>query len=238
MSQLDRADGWGISLRQAALVAGVGLLIMLVAAPFAEFYVFPTLITEGNIQATVRNIRANGGLYLAGVFAYILTYACDVFVAWGLYVLLTPVNRPVSLLAAWFRLIYTVIAVISALKLVTVFRILTSDTYAAVLDTEQVHAQVQLMLSAYRYEWGIGLMLFGIHLALVGYLVYRSGYIPQAIGALVAVAGLGYLVSTLGIYVAPDVDFGWVGVTFLAEPVFMVWLLFWGTRLREPLPRP
>ena len=96
MNSFGPANDQGMSLRQAALTAGFGLLIMTVAAPFAEFYVYPKLIIPGHIDQTAQNILANRQLYLAGVFANLLTYVCDVLVAWALYVLLIRVNRSLS----------------------------------------------------------------------------------------------------------------------------------------------
>ena len=104
------ATGQGISLRQAALVAGFGLVIMAVAAPFAEFFVYAKMVVSGNTGATVQNMQTQGGLLLAGIFSYLVVFICDVLVAWALYVLLIPVNRALSLLTAWFRLVYTAIA--------------------------------------------------------------------------------------------------------------------------------
>jgi len=60
-------------------------------------------VVKGDIGATVQNMRADGGLLLAGIFAYLISFICDLIVAWALYVLLIPVNRSVSLLTAWFR---------------------------------------------------------------------------------------------------------------------------------------
>ena len=76
----------GISLRQAALVAGFGLLIMTIAAPFAEFIVYARLVVPGNTDATVQNMQANDGLLLAGIFSYLLVFICDVLVAWARYI--------------------------------------------------------------------------------------------------------------------------------------------------------
>src|SRR5215212_10332735 len=85
-----------ISLRSAALLAGIGLLIMAIAAPFAELYVYPKLIVPGNAAETVQNIMANRVLFTAGMFGYLIAFLCDVLVAWALYLLLKPVNENVS----------------------------------------------------------------------------------------------------------------------------------------------
>jgi len=113
-----------ISLRQAALTAGFGILIMAIAAPFAELYVYPKLVIPGKIAETVQNIVDNKMLYLSAIFGYVITFICDVLVAWALYVLLIPVNKSFSLLTAWFRLMYTAIALFSIVNLVTVFKLL------------------------------------------------------------------------------------------------------------------
>jgi len=173
-------------------------------------------------------------LLLAGIFSYVVVFICDVIVAWALYVLLIPVNRSLSLLTAWFRLVYTVIAFVALFKLVTVFRLLDAPDYQAAFGSEQLHAQVQLLLSAFRYEWGMGLILFGIHLILLAYLVYRSGYIPRVLAILLGIAGLGWLVHELGPYLFPNVDLGFLFITLLGELVFMLWLLIRGWKIQEP----
>ena len=68
------SDDEGLTLRQAALIAGFGMPIMTGAAPFAEYFVFPKLVIPGNIEQTVQNIVANQGLFLIGIFNHLITY--------------------------------------------------------------------------------------------------------------------------------------------------------------------
>jgi len=88
-------------LRQAALIAGFAYLLNPVT--HAE-YVYPKLVTTGNAEQTVQNISTHGGLFLAALFCYLVSFIGDVVIAWALYVLLAPVNRSLSLLTAWFQL--------------------------------------------------------------------------------------------------------------------------------------
>ena len=152
----------GLTLRQAALIAGFGYLIMPVA--FAEFYIYPKLVIPGNIEQTAQNIVSHGGLFLAAIFCYLITFISDVVIAWALYVLLVPVNRSVSLLTAWFRLVYTAVALFGLLNLVTVFRLLNTPDYLTAFGSAQLHAQVKLLLNSFRYDWSMSLVIFGIHL--------------------------------------------------------------------------
>lgn len=223
-----------MTLRQAALVAGIGLLIMVFAGPFAELFVFPTLVVPGDVAATVHNLEAGRGLFLAGLFAYLVIFVCDVLVAWALYVLLAPVHRQLSLLTAWFRLVYTVIAMVALLNLATAFRLIHAPGRGLALEAAELHSRVDLLLRSFHYQWGMGLILFGVYLLLLGYLVYRSGYIPKVLGVLLAVAGAGWLVDSLGPYLFPGADLRLLMLTFLGEIVFMAWLLARGWKIEEP----
>jgi len=224
----------GISLRQAALIAGIGILIMAIATPFAELVVYPKLVIPGKIEETVQNISANQGFFLVGMFAYLITFVCDVLVAWALYVLLVPVNRSLSLLTAWFRLVYAVIALFGLSKLVIVFHLLSKPYYLTVFGSDHLHAQVRLLLNSFHYIWGMGLLLFGIYLGLPGYLVYRSDYIPKIMGILLAIAGLGWVIDSLGPYLYLNANLGFIMITFFGEVIFMLWLLVRGWKIEEP----
>jgi hypothetical protein len=235
MSSISRArHDEGLTLRQAALVAGFALLVMSATAPFAEYFAFPKLVIPGHIDQTVRNIVANRGLFVAGILAYLINFVCDVLIAWGLYVLLVPVNRSLALLTAWFRLLYTAIAVVALFKMVTAFRLLNTPDYLTAFGPDQLHAQVLLLLNSFRYEWSMSMVFFGTHLGLLGYLVYRSGYIPRIFGVLLGIDGLGWLIDCLSPYLYPNAPLGFLFVTFLGEMVFMLWLLVRGWRIQQP----
>ena len=91
-----------------------------------------------------------------------------------------------------------------------------------------------MLIESFRYEWSLSLVIFGIHVVLLGYLVLRSGYIPRTLGVLLAVAGLGYVLFYLRPYLYPDLDLGFLFVTFFGELVFAVWLVVRGWRIPEP----
>ena len=218
-----------VSLRRAALIAGLGLFIMVIAAPFAELYVYPKLIVAGNAAETAKNIIANKALFISCIFGYLVTFICDVLVAWALYVLLKPVNENLSLLTAWFRLVYAVIALVALLNLVNVLQLLNTSDYVTAFQSNQV----MISLNAFRHDWYFGLLFFSIHLGLLGYLVFRSGYIPRILGVLLIIAGLGYLVTTLEPYLFPNLNLDIARFTFYGELIFMLWLLIKGSRIKE-----
>ncbi len=222
-----------LSLRRAALLAGLGLLIMVIAAPFAELYVYPKLMVKGNTVETVKNIIEFKTLFVAAIFCYLVTYICDILVAWALYILLKPVNESLSLLTAWFRLVYTVIAIVALLNLVSVFRLLNSADYLTLFEPKQLQAQVMLYLKTFRYGFHFGLIFFAIHLGLLGYLVIRSTYIPKVMGFLLIISGIGYLLTTVQPYLFQNINIDFAVYTFYGELIFMLWLLIRGSRLKD-----
>ena len=222
-------------LRTAALIAGISLLIMVIAAPFAELFVYPKLVVPDNPAETAKNIIANETLFRAGILGYLITFICDLVAAWALYALLRPVNENLSLLTAWFRLVYTVIALVGLLNLVTILRLLNTSDYLTLFDSDQFYAQIMLSLTAFRSGWlSVGILFFGIHLGLLGYLVLKSKYIPGIMGVLLIIAGLGYLESSLEPLLFPNFHFDFAVFTFYGELIFMVWLLIKGSRIQEP----
>ncbi len=222
------------SLRQAAWTAATSLLVMSVLSPIGFFYVFPSLISRTSIAQTVQNISAHQGLFLAGIFCYLITFICDVLVAWGLFVFLRPAQASLSVLTAWFRLIYAAMALVASLKLVTVLRLVRAPDYAAAFGAASLQAQVQLLLSSFRYEWGFSMVVFAGHLLLLGVLVYRSGYVPKLLGVLLAINGVAYLVDSLRPYLFPTTPLPFLFVLFFGELIFMLWLFVRGTRIRQP----
>ncbi len=222
----------GVTLRQAALIVGFAYLLNPVS--YAEFSIYPKLVIPGNISATVANLGAHHGLFLVATFAYLINFIEDIVIAWGLYILLAPVNRAVALLAAWFQLIYTGIAFVGAFNLAIVYRMLTTPEYLTLFGAGPFHAQIDLLLHSFRYDYSLALVLFGIHLLLVGYLIVRSSYIPSWLGVLLIVNGLGWIANSLQPYLYPNANLDFIFITFFGELVFMVWLLVKGWTLQGP----
>jgi len=100
-------------------------------------------------------------------------------------------------------------------------------------EHEQLYAQVKLSLSAFKSNWSFGILFFGIHLGLLGYLVIRSSYIPRILGVLLIITGLGYLITTIGPYLFPNINLHVAKYTFYGELIFMLWLLIMGSKIKE-----
>jgi len=224
-------QGEWLTLRQAALIAGFAYLLMPVT--IAEFYINPKLLVAGNGGQTAQNIAAHGTLFAAAILCYLVTLILDVIIAWALYILLMPVSKSVSLLTAWFRLVYTLIAFFGLLNLTTVYRLLHTPVYLTAFGPGPLNAQVLLLLNSYRYDWSFSLLIFGIHLGLLGYLIYRSHYIPRIIGILLALDGLVWIVNPLQPYLYPNAHLGFLFPISFVELILPLWLVIRGWKIQE-----
>lgn len=224
-----------VSQRKAAIIAGLGLLIMTILAIFANFFVFENLIVQGDVTTTANNIMANKMLFRTGICSFLIVIVCDIVVAWALYIFLKPINKSLSLLTAWFRLVYSAIFGIALVNHFSVLQLLSGADYLTVFETSQLHAQVMLSLNAFSDGWNIGIIFFGLHLALLGYLIFKSGYIPKILGkilgVLLIIAGLGYLIDSFMIFLLPNHKITIAMFTFIGELLFMFWLLFKGGKI-------
>lgn len=219
----EREPGW--SIRSASITAGVGLLLMSALAGFSQFVALDGLVTEGNAAQTAQDVMASEGLFRLGVASLLLVVALDVVVAWALYRVFSPVSTSISMLAAAMRLVYAGVFMVAISELLAVVRLLGNADPVAVFGADQVHAQALLGIDAFNDVWHFGLFLFGLHLLVIGYLAYRSGYVPRLLGVLLAVAGLGYSVDSLGAVLSQG---SWTDVssfTFIGEFLLALWLV-------------
>jgi len=223
----------GLTLRQAALLAGFGYLLT-TPVFFIEFFINPELIVRGQIAQTVANISSHHGLFLATVFGYLTNFIGDIIAALGLFILLAPVNRGISLLAAWLRLVYTTVAIVGLFNLVTVYRMVTTPDYLNSFGTAEFHAQIDLLLHSFRYIWTMGLVIFALHLLLIAVLLYRSGYVPKILGIIIAVDAFCLMTIELRPYFWPTANLGWIFIGTFGELLFMLWLLIMGWKIGDP----
>jgi hypothetical protein len=206
------------SLRTASLIAGLGLALIVVLAPLGNFVAVQPLITPGDAAKTAQDILNSESLFRWGIASLVLTAVLDMIVAGALFVVFEPVSRGVSMMAALFRVAYTAVFLVGISQLVVALGLLRDPP------------QAMRAVDAYNTIWLIGLIFFGIHLMLLGYLAYRSGYMAKIFGILLVVAGLGYLVDGFGTVLVPNYSINIAQFTFVGEAALMFWLLIKGTR--------
>ena len=115
--------------------------------------------------------------------------------------------------------------------------LLSGADYLTVFETDQLHALVLLFLNAHSYGYLIGLVFFGLHCFVLGYLVFKSGYFPGILGVLLIFASLGYLIDSFANFLLPNYDatisLVVLAPAFIAELSLCLWLLFKGVDVQQ-----
>ena len=228
-------------LQRTARVAGVLYLVVIVCAGFAEGYVRTGLVVPGDTAATADNIASSAWLYRVGFASDLVAFLCDVAISVLLYVLFRPVSKTLSLLAAAFRLIaHPAIASVNLLNHFMALLLVQDGSAVAGLDAEQGQALATLFTEAHGIGYLIGGAFFGVHLLLLGYLIYRATYFPRLLGILLALAAVGYLVESFGTFLFPRYEAVYVWIVAVpaavAEVSLALWLVVKGIRTDRLTP--
>lgn len=199
-----------------ARIGGALYLVIIVAGIVGPLLTREQLIGP-DAQTTAHNIAASPELWRLGIAVDVVMQVCDVPVMLILFLLLSPVNRNVAILALLFNVVQTAALVANQLTLV-----------AALLSTDQP-VLTDVAIRMYSYGEALGLVFFGFTLLAEGYLIRNSGYLPWLLGLLVQIAGVSYLVSSSLLLVAPDVsNIAFLIPSFVAELSLALWLLVKG----------
>ena len=182
------------SPRFKARIAGVFYLLTTLTRMFVEIFVRNRLVVSDDAAATATNILAHEPLWRWGFAADIIAFASYVALTALFYELFKPVNRSVSLVAAFFSLVACAVQAVSSLFHLAPLVLLGGTPYLRVFNVEQLQALALmfLRLRAQCYH-NIGLVFFGLYCLLIGYLIFRSTFLPRIIGVLMMLAGLSYL---------------------------------------------
>lgn len=223
------------SRRNLALVAAFGLLFMALLAPFAQFGVLQTLIVPADAAATTANIAGSAWLFRAAIAAFLVVAILDVVVAWALYVLLRPVNEILALLVAWLRVVYAAVFAYALVNLFDVAQLVHGGAASATAgQAEQLQAQVASSVASFANGWDLALAIFGLSLLGLGALILKSVDFPGFIGALVMLAGVGYLADSFGTILVPGYSLTISTFTFVGEALLTVWLFRVAYKVNRP----
>ena len=221
--------------RTAAKVVGFLYLFAMVLSIFGESFVRSRLIIPRDAVQTAANIAASEGLFRLSIVGDLLVYVCDIVLFWGLYVILKRINKNVTLLAVFFRLVETAILAVTTLTAFIALQLLSSADYLRAVDPGQLQALARVFLSVYGIGLSIGFVFLGLGSAVFSYVWLQSRYIPRALAAWGIFASLLLTIATLATMVFPIL---WerVGMAYmmpmgLYEVGLGLWLLIKGIQV-------
>src|SRR6266545_4448857 len=225
------------SPRVLSRIGGVLYLIIIVVGLFGEAFVRDRLIVSGDATATAANIRSQESLWRFHIAAELFLLICAVALLLILFVLLRPVSRDLALLAAFFNLVSIALEAAYTLHLVAALFPLGNAGYLNAFAPEQLYTMASLSLKSHSYGFGVSLIFFGCFCLVIGYLIFRSGYLPKALGVLMQIAGLCYLTNSFALILAPAFAnriFPAILIpAFVGEASLCLWLLVKGVNVEK-----
>lgn len=222
-----------LSSRQGAKLAGLGLLFMFLAGIFASGP--QTSIYLDQIISSPPKLSTN-------IIGNLMMLVFDTVAALGLYVLLKPVNKSLSLLSSWFRLLHVAVYAASTFFLMYALDLVNISSSIEGSPTPEQINQIQSYLKGHEYGFQIGTFFFGFHLIILGYLILISRFIPQLLGIFLLIVSAGYLANSMLSFMHPNYDN--FKTTFqitvfipamIAEFSLCLWLLFKSNKISELL---
>ncbi len=155
-------------------------------------------------------------------------------VAWGLYILLRPVNRNLALLFLLLNAVGVAIQGASMLSLISA--LLQGDTasHMQAYSAGQLEGLAYLSINAYKMGWVTAQLFFGTWLFPLGYLVYKSGFLPRFLGVLLVLDGFAVLIwflQALLLPAYPAIHYPGLALSFVAEVGLGLWLLVMGVKV-------
>ncbi len=215
--------------QQYARWIGVLYIISAVTGAWGESHVPNTLLIANDVAGTAHRMASSVGVFRASFASYLIEAACDISLNVLLYALLRPISRNLALLAVCFGLMGTAIFAAGELLYFAAALPAVDADVARVISPEAKAALTYLCLTIYGYGFGIFAMFYGIAALLRGYLIVHSGYLPRALGTILILAGVSFLVKNLLIVFAPQYDLPYVVLPMaLAMISLALWLLIKG----------
>ena len=181
---------------------------------------------------TPNDIVVHEPLFRWGFAVSTISLALYVAVIALFYNLLRPVNRNLALLAAFFGIVGCAVQAFGSLFQLAPLVVLGGSQYKSAFNSDQLHALAQMLLDLSVQAGYIGIVFFGAFDIVIGYLIFRSTFLPRVLGVLMVLAGLSwlsFLSPPLANHLLTPIEI----IGFLAEAALMLWLLVLGVNVQQ-----
>jgi len=219
------------SLNKSARVAGFLYLLANLPAPFALVFLPAQLIVRGDAAATASNILASESLFRLGIVGLLFNSIVNIFLVLALYQLLNVVNKYMASLMVIFMLVVVPIGMLNELNNLAVLQLLSGAEYLNVLTTEQLHALMYFFLRLHGQGLNIAQIFWGLWLFPMGYLVFKSGFLPRILGLLLMIGCFGYMIQSFLAFLGYNVSI--IFYTSWGELLLVLWLLIKGVNVEH-----
>jgi len=212
------------SIYKTARMAGLLYLLTILTSVIANMFGKFVFV---DAPVTVNHIMAHESQFLIGFVISLFSYVLFLLAAWYLYVLLEPVGKKMALLFLVLNLGGFAILVLNHLNLFSSVLLLSGADYLKVFQPDQLQAQAILFVDLFKNGSTIAQIPYGVWLFPLGYLVYKSGFLPKILGILLIADCFGLLIYVCQRFLLPSYDvisYTCMAVSFIAEVSLALWL--------------
>jgi hypothetical protein len=224
------------SIQRTAKLAGFLYLAYIVLQASADVIGRSKLIVYGDAAATARNIIASEGQFRLGSMGDLVAAVLFLSTAWALYVLLRPVNRDLALLFLLLNLGGVAVQCTSDFFLFASQLLLSNADYLKAIQADQLQALAMLALYVYKNGFMIAQLFYGAWLFPLGYLVFKSGFLPRILGIVLMIHCCSWLTTAFQYFLFP----GFTVIAYVSYPLGLVaefgltlWLLIKGVNVDQ-----
>ncbi len=218
-------------------IVGVLYLLIFFLGPFAFFMGRNGVVVANNPSATIINLLASEKSFRYGMAAETLIIFIEIIISALLYFLLKPISRPLALASTLARFAQAILQAVNLFTAVPALIILGNTNYLSAFSKGQIDTIALLFMDINSFVIIIWGLIFGFHLLILGYLIYKSTFWPRVIGILIFVASIGYLLQSYGHLFIPQYDVFLgnvvVALSIPGELIFTLWLLIKGINITK-----
>jgi len=222
--------------KKTAKIAGLMYLGNIIFGIFAQV-IRSRLIVPGDVATTAKNIMASEWLFRIGFVSDLIMVTFYLLMGLAFYVLLKPVNKTVALLMLLLNLAGVPMLGINMLNQFATLHLMSGAGYLSVFSADQLHALGMLFFNLHEYGYSIAAISWGFYLLPLGYLVFKSGFLPRILGVLVMLAGFFDFIQFIQVFLFPNyvaITYPGLAVAMIAEFGLALWLLIMGAKDQKP----
>ena len=221
------------SPQKTARIAACIFLSIFFLGMSTELFIRPGMIVPEDAEVTVRNIAASESLFQLSLMSDLLRQVLLMALPLMLYKLLKPVSKALASLMVIFALVGVSISMINELNHCAVLLLSSNGGYLIAFNADQLNTLVMFFLKLRKYGTYIP-QLLSVWVFLLGYLVFKSGFLPRILGILLMLGGVCYTASAVLFFLFPSFDATIFGLfAFIGETLFYLWLLIKGVNVEE-----
>lgn len=223
--------------QKIARIAGLLYLIYIVIHVLADVIGRSKIIVYGDAVTTTENIMAFAWQFRIGFMLDLFAAVFFLLTAWALYRLLKPVNESMALLFLLLNAGGVAIQMASDLFLPVSQMLMSGADYSKVFQPNQLQALAMSFLYLYKNGFMIAQIFYGAWLFPLGYVIFRSGFLPKLLGTVLMIHCCTWLMNSLQFFLFPGftvIAYVSYPLGFIAEFGLALWLLIKGAKVQKP----